>query len=66
MMYLIYFVGPFVGAALAVGAYKLLNIDDASPELKPVPDVAEAPIDEEPVEQPSAVGKVPARKTTEE
>lgn len=50
MMYLIYFVGPFVGAALAVGVYKLLSTDDASPELEPIPDVAEAPIDEEPVE----------------
>jgi MIP family channel proteins len=46
MMYLIYFVGPFVGAALAVGVYKLLNIDDVSPELEPIPDVAEAPSDE--------------------
>src|SRR5215216_6612868 len=41
IMYLIYFVGPFLGAALAVGVYKLLNIDDASPELEPIPDVAE-------------------------
>ena len=46
MTYLIYFVGPFLGAALAVGVYKLLNTDDASPELEPIPDVADAPIDE--------------------
>jgi len=46
MMYLIYFAGPVLGAALAVGVYKLLNTDDVSPELEPIPDVAEAPIDE--------------------
>ena len=46
MTYLIYFVGPFVGAALAVGVYKLLNTEDASSELEPIPDVDEAPVDE--------------------
>ncbi|HJR79228.1 MAG TPA: aquaporin [Anaerolineales bacterium] len=46
MMYLIYFVGPFLGAALAVGVYKLLSTEDVSPELEPIPDVEEAPIDE--------------------
>ena len=47
MMYLIYFVGPFLGAALAVGVYKLLSTDEAGPDLDPIPDVAEAPIEDE-------------------
>jgi MIP family channel proteins len=46
MMYLIYFIGPLVGAALAVGVYKLLHTEDTSPELEPIPDVAEAPENE--------------------
>jgi MIP family channel proteins len=64
MMYLIYFVGPFLGAALAVGVYKLLSIVEAAPELEPVPDVAEAPVDEKPVKPKPAIRKVTARKTT--
>jgi hypothetical protein len=48
MMYLVYFVGPLLGAALAVGVHKLLNTDEVAPELEPLPDVAEAPVDEEP------------------
>jgi len=63
MTYLIYFVGPFVGAALAVGVYKLLNIAETTPELEPIPDVDEAPIDEEPVKRKPAVRKTAARKT---
>jgi aquaporin Z len=51
MMYLIYFVGPLLGAALAVGVYKLLNTAEVAPELEPIPDVAEAPVDEEPAER---------------
>lgn len=48
MMYLIYFVGPFLGAVIAVGVYRLLNVPDFSdePELEPIPDVGDAPIDE--------------------
>ena len=46
MMYLIYFVGPLLGAALAVGAFKLLYTVEAAPEPEPIPDVAEAPADE--------------------
>ena len=42
MMYLIYFVGPFLGAAVAVGVYRLLNTPGASPDLEPIPDVEEA------------------------
>src|SRR6266540_340160 len=42
MMYFIYFVGPFLGAAVAVGVYRLLNTPGASPELEPIPDVEEA------------------------
>jgi aquaporin Z len=64
MMYLIYFVGPLLGAALAVGVYRLLNTVEAAPELEPVPDVAEAPIDEKPTMRKPAVRKVAVRKTT--
>jgi len=72
MMYLIYFAGPLLGAALAVGVYKLLNIEDVSPELEPIPDVDEAPIEieeekeEEPVKRKPAARKAAARKTTKE
>jgi MIP family channel proteins len=66
MMYLIYFVGPFLGAALAVGVYKLLNTVEPTPELEPIPDVAEAPVDEKPAKRKPAVRKVAARKTTKE
>jgi MIP family channel proteins len=47
MMYLIYFVGPFLGAAVAVGAYRLLETPEPEPELEPIPDVADVPVDEE-------------------
>jgi MIP family channel proteins len=66
MMYLIYFVGPFLGAALAVGVYKLLNTVEPTPELEPIPDVAEAPVDEKPAKRKPAVRKVAARKPTKE
>jgi MIP family channel proteins len=46
-MYLVYFVGPLLGAAIAVGAYRLLITPENSPELEPIPDIAEAPVDEE-------------------
>jgi hypothetical protein len=42
MMYLVYFVGPFLGAALAVGVYKLLNTPEPPMQLEPIPDVEEA------------------------
>src|SRR5215216_5043458 len=47
MMYLIYFVGPLLGASLAVGVFKLLNTAESTPQLEPIPDVAEAPNDED-------------------
>jgi MIP family channel proteins len=47
MMYLIYFLGPLIGSAVAVAAYRLLNTPENEPELEPIPDVADAPIDEE-------------------
>lgn len=47
MMYLIYFLGPLLGAAIAVGAYRLLETPEPEPELEPIPDVADAPLDEE-------------------
>lgn len=64
MMYLIYFVGPLLGAAFAVGVFKLLNAPEPAPELEPIPDVAEAPIVEEPVVRKRVVRKSAARKTT--
>jgi MIP family channel proteins len=68
MMYLVYFAGPLLGSALAVGLFKLLNTAEPAPELEPIPDVGEAPVDEEPVvEEPvkrkSAPRKIAARKT---
>jgi MIP family channel proteins len=47
MMYLIYFVGPLLGAAIAVGVYRLLETPEAGPELEPIPDVDDAPVDED-------------------
>jgi hypothetical protein len=45
MMYLIYFLGPLVGSAVAVAVFRLLNTAE------PISDVAEAPADEEPDEE---------------
>lgn len=47
MMYLIYFLGPLLGAAVAVGAYRLLETPEPEPDLEPIPDVADAPFDGE-------------------
>jgi hypothetical protein len=48
MMYLIYFVGPLLGSAIAVGAYRLLDTPESGPDdLEPIPDVDDAPVDEE-------------------
>jgi MIP family channel proteins len=47
MMYLIYFVGPLLGAAVAVGAYRLLETPESEPDLEPIPDMADAPLDDE-------------------
>src|SRR5215207_5394295 len=63
MMYLIYFVGPLLGAALAVGVYKLLNTDEAGPDLDPIPDVAETPIeDQDPEPKSPVVGRNAIRR----
>lgn len=66
MMYLIYFVGPFLGAAIAVGAFRLLNAPEASSELEPIPDMDETPIEAEPVEDivEEPVVKRTTRRTT--
>ncbi len=73
MLYLVYFVGPFLGAAIAVGAYRLLNMPDVTdePELEPIPDVAEVPVEEEiveeePVARKRSTRKPPARRTRKE
>jgi MIP family channel proteins len=47
MMYLIYFVGPLLGSAIAVGAYRLLETDEAGPDSELIPDGDEDPVDEE-------------------
>lgn len=47
MLYLIYFLGPLLGSAIAVGAYRLLETEGSGPGLEPIPDVDEAPVDEE-------------------
>jgi hypothetical protein len=47
MMYLIYFLGPLLGSAIAVGAYRLLETPESGPDLEPIPDVDDAPADEE-------------------
>jgi MIP family channel proteins len=64
MMYLIYFAGPLLGAALAVSVFKLLNTVEPVPELEPIPDVAEVPIDEEPVYEKPPKRKPAVRKTS--
>lgn len=51
MMYLIYFVGPLLGAAIAVGVYRLLDTPESGPDLEPIPDVEDAPVDEEEEEE---------------
>ena len=72
MLYLIYFGGPLLGAAIAVGIYRLLRASadtedmDSESELEPIPDVAEAPAEEEVeevVEKPAAAKRTP-RKTS--
>jgi MIP family channel proteins len=55
MMYLIYFIGPFLGAALAAGLYRLLGTEDSTPEFEAIPDVGDAPMDDEDEEE-EAVG----------
>jgi glycerol uptake facilitator-like aquaporin len=45
MMYLIYFVGPLLGSAIAVGVYRLLNGPESGPDLEPIPDAED--VDEE-------------------
>jgi MIP family channel proteins len=59
MMYLIYFLGPLVGAAVAVAAFRLLNTPGPTPDLEPIPDIDETPIDEEP-EEAEPLEEVPA------
>jgi glycerol uptake facilitator-like aquaporin len=54
MMYLIYFLGPLLGSAIAVGVYRLIEPEDG-PDLEPIPDLDEAPVDEE-EEEIEAVG----------
>jgi aquaporin Z len=50
MLYLIYFVGPLLGSAVAVGGYKLLNTLESGPDVEPIPDVDNVP-DEEEIEE---------------
>ncbi len=74
MLYLIYFAGPFLGAAFAVGVYKVLSTEDVTDdmELELEPDTEEiieeeveaVILEEEPVQPKRSTRKVPARKTT--
>jgi MIP family channel proteins len=73
MMYLIYFLGPLVGSAVAVAVFRLLNTPDATPDLEPIPDAADAPIneepdhellEEEPAESESVIRKNPSERIT--
>jgi hypothetical protein len=36
-----------LGAAIAVGAYRLLSTPESGPDLEPIPDMDDAPVDEE-------------------
>jgi aquaporin Z len=47
MLYLVYFVGPLLGSAIAVGAYRLLETEEAGPEMEAIPDIEDVPVDEE-------------------
>jgi aquaporin Z len=47
MMYLIYFVGPLLGAAAAFGVYRLLQTAEPEPQLEAIPDMEDEPSDEE-------------------
>jgi aquaporin Z len=64
MLYLIYFAGPLLGAALAVGVYKLLNVPDIDDdEIEPIPDIDEAPVVEEIEEEVEEEKPAPKRST---
>jgi len=56
MLYLIYFVGPLLGSAIAVGAYRLLQTDESDADLELIPDVDEESVDEEDEEIVEAQG----------
>ena len=47
MLYLVYFAGPLLGAAIAVGVYRLLDTPETGPDLEPIPDLDDVPVDEE-------------------
>ena len=56
MMYLIYFLGPLLGAAIAVGAYRLLETEEPEAEPELIPDDEEGPVEEEDEEIEEAQG----------
>ena len=72
MLYLVYFLGPFLGAAIAVGVYRLLDAPEISDEsdLESITDVEEVPVveeleeivEEEPVAPKRSVRRTPASK----
>jgi MIP family channel proteins len=65
MMYLVYFVGPLLGAALAVGIFRVLNTAEPVVELEPIPDVAEVPVvEEEPMKPKRTAKKAATRRKT--
>lgn len=67
MFYLIYFVGPFVGAILAVLLYQFFKYEFVSSEIEMDEDeeeVVEVVVIEEPMAKPKPVRKTTTRKTT--
>jgi glycerol uptake facilitator-like aquaporin len=54
MMYLIYFLGPLLGSAIAVGAYRMLETEDS--DVEPISDVDEESVDDEDEEIEEAQG----------
>ena len=46
MMYLVYFLGPLLGSAIAVGAYRLLSTPESGPD-EAIPDLDDATAEEE-------------------
>ena len=47
MLYLIYFLGPLIGSAIAVGGYRLLYSPEEEADLESIPDMEESPEEEE-------------------
>jgi hypothetical protein len=51
MLYLVYFLGPLLGSAIAVGAYRLLDTPESGTDLESISDMDDASADEEDVDE---------------